>query len=91
VFCRGRFSGKWRISGDTFLGAAKVWRPDTAVRPLMKTVKTKLRHYRKSKTKSHPAEPIPQDSAEFWEMDHDHPDPDLQLFSLERSPKQENL
>jgi hypothetical protein len=55
----------------------------------MKTVKTKL--HRKSKTKAHPAMPTPQDAAEFWELDHDHPDPDLQLSRMERSPKQENL
>jgi hypothetical protein len=56
----------------------------------MKTVKTKLHHHRKSGTRSHSI-PIPQDAAEFWDLDHDRPDPDLQLFSMERSPKQENL
>jgi len=57
----------------------------------MKTVKTKLHHHRKSKAKSHPGAPIPQDAAELWELDHDLPDPDLQLLRIERSPKQENL
>jgi len=57
----------------------------------MKTVKTKLHHHRKSKTELRPAGSIPSDAAESWELDHDHPDPDMQRFSLERSPKQENL
>ena len=65
--------------------------PEMGIRPLMKTVKTKLHHHRKSRTGSHPAVPVPLDATEFWELDHDRPDPDLQLFSLERSPKQENL
>jgi len=57
----------------------------------MKTVKTKLHHHRTSKTRSHAAESLPLDATALWELDHDHPDPDLLLFSLERSPKQENL
>jgi hypothetical protein len=57
----------------------------------MKTIKTKLHHHRKSKTVSHPAAPSAQDAAEFWALDHDLPDPDLQLYRIERSPKQENL
>ncbi|MEJ0001429.1 MAG: hypothetical protein WDO13_21255 [Verrucomicrobiota bacterium] len=56
----------------------------------MKTVKTKLHHHRKSKTRSAGAVTIPQDAAELWEMDHPA-DPDLQLYRIERSPKQENL
>ncbi len=58
--------------------------------PIMKTVKTKLHHHRKSKTRSAGAVTIPQDAAELWEMDHPA-DPDLQLYRIERSPKQENL
>ncbi len=57
----------------------------------MKTVKTKLTHLRKAKMTSHPTVPLPQDAAEFWEMDHDLPDPDLQLYRIARSPKQEDL
>jgi len=57
----------------------------------MKTVKTKLHHHRKSKAKSHPAMSTSLDTAEIWGLDHDHPDPDMQLYRIERSPKQENL
>jgi hypothetical protein len=56
----------------------------------MKTDKTKLDLHRASK-RSHAALPLPLDATALWELDHDHPDPDLLLFSLERSPKQENL
>jgi hypothetical protein len=57
---------------------------------LMKIVKTKFSYHRKAKRGTHPVALIVQDGAECWELDHDRPDPDLQLFSLERSPKQEN-
>jgi hypothetical protein len=56
----------------------------------MKTVKAKLHHHRKSKAGTHSA-PISQDGAEAWALDHDLPDPDFQLYRIERSPKQENL
>ena len=70
-----------------------MWLPNgTGYRPpiIMKTVRTK-HHHRKSRTQSHPAVAIPQDVAESWELDHDHPDPDQLRFSMERSPRQENL
>jgi hypothetical protein len=54
-------------------------------------MKTKLHHNRKSRTESHPAVNSRRDAAEFWELDRDHPDPDMQLYRIERSPKQENL
>jgi len=56
----------------------------------MKTVKTKL-HHRKARTRSHPAIALADNAAEIWELDHDRPDPDMMAFSMERSPKQENL
>ncbi len=56
----------------------------------MKMVKTKL-HHRKSKAKSHLAETGSMDSTEIWNLDHDHPDLDSQLYRIARSPKQENL
>lgn len=62
-----------------------------SIRRLMKTVKTKLHHHRKSKAISHPAMSGAKDASEFWNVDHDLPDPDLQLYRIERSPKQENL
>ena len=40
---------------------------------------------------SQSAAAMPFGSAEIWEVDHDHPDPDSQLYRIERSPKQENL
>jgi len=56
----------------------------------MKTVRTK-HHQRKSGIKSHTVALSVQGATDFWELDHDHPDPDLLAFSLQRSPKQENL
>jgi hypothetical protein len=57
----------------------------------MKTARTKLQQ-RKARTRSHLAVQNLQGAAvEIWEMDHDRPDPDLLSFSMERSPKQENL
>jgi len=64
--------------------------PEMGIRPLMKTVKTKL-HHRKARTRSHPAIALADNAAEIWELDHDRPDPDMMAFSMERSPKQENL
>jgi hypothetical protein len=56
----------------------------------MKTVRTK-HHHRKSPTRSHPAISVAQEAAESYELDHDRPDPDQLRFSMERSPRQENL
>jgi hypothetical protein len=56
----------------------------------MKSLKSTKVHHGKSRAASHPA-PIPKDAAEFWELDHDRPDPDMQLYRIERTPKQENL
>jgi hypothetical protein len=56
----------------------------------MKTVKTK-HHHRKSQKVSPLARSVAQIEAECWALDHDRPDPDQLRFSLERSPRQENL
>jgi hypothetical protein len=56
----------------------------------MKTVRTKHPH-RKSQQLSQLALSVAQIEAECWELDHDRPDPDQLRFSLERSPRQENL
>jgi hypothetical protein len=50
----------------------------------MKTDKTKLHHHRKSRRALHPAEPTLRGTTEFSELD-------LQIYRIERSPKQENL
>jgi hypothetical protein len=52
--------------------------------------KTKLHHHRKPRT-SRVLARLEQNSADIWDLDHDRPDPDLQLLRIERSPKQENL
>jgi hypothetical protein len=57
----------------------------------MKAMKTKLHQHRKSKSRLHPSVTLQIDSAEIWGMDHDHPDLDMQLYRISRSPKQENL
>jgi hypothetical protein len=54
----------------------------------MKAVKTKLHHHRKGASRP---SVLRQESAGFWELDHDRPDPEMQLYRIERSPKQENL
>jgi len=54
----------------------------------MKTLKAKL--YRKSKLASQTGLSA-REAAEIWDMDHDHADPDLQMYRIQRSPRQENL
>ena len=56
----------------------------------MKTVKAKLHlHHRKTKTVHHPI--VRTAHVEAGYMEPDFVDPDLQIYRIERSPKQEDL